>query len=78
MSRRGGRTVRAHPGLQIVWPMVSCVTAGLTAPGVRAGSGSELCAKTGVDSVRNKAAQETGNGPFVGWAWVRVGVWLGY
>ena len=51
------------PGLQIVWPMVSCVTAGLTAPGVRTASGSELCAKTGVDSVRSKAAQERAGRP---------------
>ncbi|GAC1518180.1 MAG: hypothetical protein NVS1B12_10010 [Acidimicrobiales bacterium] len=35
----GGRTVAVHPLEQIVAPMVSGVTAGLTAPGVRTGSG---------------------------------------
>jgi hypothetical protein len=36
--------VRVHPPTQMVWPMVSCVTDGLRAPGVRAGSGRALCA----------------------------------
>jgi hypothetical protein len=36
-----GRTVDVHPLLQIVWSMVSCVTAGFNAPGVHFASGSE-------------------------------------
>ena len=37
-----GRTVFVHPLTQIFEPMLSCVTVGLTAPGVIAGSGSVL------------------------------------
>ena len=37
--------MRVHPGMQIVSPLVFCVTAGLTAPGVVDASGSELCAR---------------------------------
>jgi hypothetical protein len=36
-----GRTVAVHPLTQIVWPMVACETAGLSAPGVHDGSGRE-------------------------------------
>jgi hypothetical protein len=36
-----GRTVSVQPLTQIVWPMVACVTAGFSAPGVHAASGSE-------------------------------------
>jgi hypothetical protein len=35
----GGRTVAVQPETQIVLSMVACVTAGLSAPGVQAGSG---------------------------------------
>jgi hypothetical protein len=37
--------MRVHPRAQIVSPMVFCVTAGLIAPGVVDGSGSELRAR---------------------------------
>lgn len=36
-----GRIVLVYPDTQIVWPMVVWVTAGLNAPGVQRGSGSE-------------------------------------
>jgi hypothetical protein len=37
----GGRTVAVHPERQIVEPIVACVTAGFTVPGVQRGSGRE-------------------------------------
>src|SRR6516165_1377254 len=37
----GGRTVSVQPSAQIVWLIVASVTAGLSAPGVQAGSGRE-------------------------------------
>lgn len=37
----GGRTAALHPRTQIVWSIVAWVTAGLSAPGVQCGSGSE-------------------------------------
>jgi hypothetical protein len=36
-----GRTVSVQPSTQIVRPIVAWVTAGLSAPGVQAGSGRE-------------------------------------
>jgi hypothetical protein len=36
-----GRTVEVHPLWQIVDPIVACVTAGFSAPGVQRGSGLE-------------------------------------
>jgi hypothetical protein len=36
-----GRTVRVQPERQIVEPIVACVTAGVTVPGVQCGSGRE-------------------------------------
>ena len=36
----GGRTVEVQPEEQIVDPIVRCVTAGFSAPGVQRGSGS--------------------------------------
>jgi hypothetical protein len=35
----GGRTVDVQPARQMVEPIVACVTAGFTAPGVQRGSG---------------------------------------
>ena len=37
----GGRTVAVQPSAQIVRSIVACLTAGLSAPGVQAGSGRE-------------------------------------
>jgi hypothetical protein len=46
--------MRVHPRVQIVSPMVFCVTAGLIAPGVADASGSELCARA---PLTNRAAR---------------------
>ena len=54
MNSAGGRTVRVQPRTQVVVPTVACVTAGLSAPGVRAGSGTDVCAIA--DQVSNTLA----------------------
>jgi hypothetical protein len=41
VMRSGGRTVAVQPRLQIVRPIVACVTRGLSAPGVQRESGRE-------------------------------------
>ena len=64
---RGGRTPSVHPGMQMVRSIVSCVTSGLSAPGVRDGSGRELCPHAGpvnnAASAMVIAARVTVNGP---------------
>jgi hypothetical protein len=56
-----GRTVRVHPRRQIVEPIVDCVTAGLSAPGVQRASGSEY---TPLPCARQRLA--------AGWRWITV------
>jgi hypothetical protein len=55
----GGRTVRVHPPRQIVAPIVVCVTAGLSAPGVQRASGR---AYTPLPRARHA--------PAAGWRWI--------
>jgi hypothetical protein len=53
-----GRTLEVHPAMQIVEPMLACVTAGFSAPGVQCGSGR-----------RYRPAPVARHMPGEGWRW---------
>lgn len=62
VTEEEGLTVAVHPETQIVRLMSSCVTAGLTAPGVRPGAGSTTPAADTMSPVETP----TGDGSMVG------------
>lgn len=56
-----GRTVAVQPELQIVRPIVACVTVGFSAPGVQRGSGRE-----------NRPLPIAWHEPAAGWGWTTL------